>query len=199
MTADLPPGAARMSAYADSVTAAGKYGEPPPSDPLRQAITGDPETRARLEAAAQAGWDDMPLSEVPGSLVGGYVVALAGSISGAEAEATLRAIEMIRGVVAVRAVAPDPIGDQIAVARRNAGLTEFDHVIIGYTTASGHRDATIEFCVDDYEKREASGDIDKYLTERDMPVLRRDWHPVFTEVSRWVGHKVLRGGEYVTV
>ena len=74
----------------------------------------------------------------------------------------------------------------------------FDHVVITYTTVSGD-DQQVDFIVDDYERREASGDIDKYLDERVKPKLRQTWHPVFTETGRLLGHKVLCDGEYVTV
>ena len=70
---------------------------------------------------------------------------------------------------------------------------DFDHVIITYTTVSGD-DRQIDFIVDDYERRNASGAIDQYLDERALPKLRQTWHPVFTETARWVGHIRPDGG-----
>src|ERR1017187_1048352 len=68
-----------------------------------------------------------------------------------------------------------------------------DHVVITYTTVSGD-DRQIDFIVDDYERRNASGAIDQSLDERALPKLRQTWHPVFTETARWVGHRAFIGG-----
>jgi len=71
-----------------------------------------------------------------------------------------------------------------------------DHVIITYATASGAL-REYDFMIDDYAKRDADGNLDRYLTERVVPKLKREWHPIFTEVGRWYQHQVLRDGEYV--
>lgn len=61
-----------------------------------------------------------------------------------------------------------------------------DSVIVGYTTASGHKDAVVTFGVDSYDWRDATGELDSHIKTCVLPVLRRRWHPIFMEVGRWV-------------
>ena len=60
-----------------------------------------------------------------------------------------------------------------------------DRVTITFADGAGEtRDYS--FTIDDYDRRLASGDVDKYLTERALVKLRRDWKPFFRETGRTV-------------
>jgi hypothetical protein len=75
-------------------------------------------------------------------------------------------------------------------------LEELDHVVMTFRSPAGDT-RTVDFIVDNFTEREASGALDEYLAERLYPRLREVWSPLFTEVTRTVGHFVLRDGRYV--
>jgi len=83
------------------------------------------------------------------------------------------------------------------------GTTEVHHRtsvdVVTFTMADGDGTETRDytFSIDDYAKREASGDLAEYLNQRAYPKARAGWRPDIREVSRRVDRYVAVDGEWV--